>query len=360
MMPAFDDFGLAGEAEELRHGRARKYRRREHRSAGPCCASADREIAGRGRLADPAFSRGDGNDVLDARQPGRPALRGLRLGAQAPRGARGAAPARAVGRQADQRIGDARQAAHGHLGRGAYAAPWRAPRSDRWRSRTSPCRRRRGSRSTGPKRSGTGRWLAASRARALAALRTGRRARRTSGTRGRGARSRAFSSEVGTGSREENAMKQRAFSSEVGTGSREENAMKQRAFSSEVGTGSREENAMKQRAFSSEVGTGSREENAIKQRAGAFPLFGGNVELEQIRAPLHHRVGPSPIPRQAGSSGFSATARRAERSCASMKALACRARSCPSDHKLRHTPSMLESFGSTTADEKDSKAIGPS
>jgi hypothetical protein len=34
------------------------------------------------------------------------------------------------------------------------------------------------------------------------------------------------------------------------------------AFSSEVGTGSREENASKAEAFSSEVGTGSREENA--------------------------------------------------------------------------------------------------
>jgi hypothetical protein len=50
-----------------------------------------------------------------------------------------------------------------------------------------------------------------------------------------------------------------AFSSEVGTGSREENALRQ-AFSSEVGTGSREENALRQ-AFSNEVGTGSREEN---------------------------------------------------------------------------------------------------
>jgi hypothetical protein len=42
-----------------------------------------------------------------------------------------------------------------------------------------------------------------------------------------------------------------------------------RAFSSEVDTGSREENAIKQRsrAFSSEVDTGSREENAIKQRS---------------------------------------------------------------------------------------------
>jgi hypothetical protein len=39
-----------------------------------------------------------------------------------------------------------------------------------------------------------------------------------------------------------------------------------RAFSSEVDTGSREENAIQQRsrAFSSEVDTGSREENAIK------------------------------------------------------------------------------------------------
>jgi len=43
------------------------------------------------------------------------------------------------------------------------------------------------------------------------------------------------------------------------------------AFSSEVGTGPREENASKQkaRAFSSEVGTGSREENASKQKAEA-------------------------------------------------------------------------------------------
>jgi protein ImuB len=55
-----------------------------------------------------------------------------------------------------------------------------------------------------------------------------------------------------------------AFSSEVGTGSREENASEAiKAFSSEVGTGSREENASKAiKAFSSEVGTGSREENA--------------------------------------------------------------------------------------------------
>jgi hypothetical protein len=41
------------------------------------------------------------------------------------------------------------------------------------------------------------------------------------------------------------------------------------AFSSEVGTGSREENASEQGAFSSEVGTGSREENASEQGAGA-------------------------------------------------------------------------------------------
>jgi hypothetical protein len=45
-----------------------------------------------------------------------------------------------------------------------------------------------------------------------------------------------------------------------------------RAFSSEVATGSREENASKQktRAFSSEVATGSREENASKQKASAW------------------------------------------------------------------------------------------
>jgi hypothetical protein len=45
-----------------------------------------------------------------------------------------------------------------------------------------------------------------------------------------------------------------------------------RAFSSEVGTGSREENAtrIKRGAFSSEVGTGSREENAKKERESIF------------------------------------------------------------------------------------------
>jgi superfamily I DNA and/or RNA helicase len=44
-----------------------------------------------------------------------------------------------------------------------------------------------------------------------------------------------------------------------------------RAFSSEVDTGSREENASKQkmRAFSSEVDTGSREENASDQKISA-------------------------------------------------------------------------------------------
>jgi len=49
-----------------------------------------------------------------------------------------------------------------------------------------------------------------------------------------------------------------------------------RAFSREVDTGSREENASRQRdrAFSREVGTGSREENASKQRDRASPRFG--------------------------------------------------------------------------------------
>jgi hypothetical protein len=40
------------------------------------------------------------------------------------------------------------------------------------------------------------------------------------------------------------------------------------AFSSEVGAGSREENASKSIAFSSEVGAGSREENASKIESG--------------------------------------------------------------------------------------------
>jgi hypothetical protein len=39
-----------------------------------------------------------------------------------------------------------------------------------------------------------------------------------------------------------------------------------------VGTGSREENALKQ-AFSSEVGTGSREENALKQEIRALVVI---------------------------------------------------------------------------------------
>jgi hypothetical protein len=43
------------------------------------------------------------------------------------------------------------------------------------------------------------------------------------------------------------------------------------AFSSEVGTGSREENASKNMAFSSEAGAGSRAENASKQ--GTEPWF---------------------------------------------------------------------------------------
>jgi hypothetical protein len=53
-----------------------------------------------------------------------------------------------------------------------------------------------------------------------------------------------------------------------------------RAFSSEVGTGSREENAIKQRKKNfqakhvpakAEMGTGSREENATKQRKKHVP-----------------------------------------------------------------------------------------
>jgi hypothetical protein len=43
------------------------------------------------------------------------------------------------------------------------------------------------------------------------------------------------------------------------------------AFSSEVDTGSREENASKNMAFSSEAGAGSRAENASKQ--GTEPWF---------------------------------------------------------------------------------------
>jgi hypothetical protein len=57
---------------------------------------------------------------------------------------------------------------------------------------------------------------------------------------GGGEHTRAFSSEVGTGSRKENASKQKAFSSEslsrtgsgMGTGTRKENASKQQARSS--------------------------------------------------------------------------------------------------------------------------------
>jgi hypothetical protein len=75
----------------------------------------------------------------------------------------------------------------------------------------------------------------------------------------------------------------KASSSEVDTGSREENASKQkmRAFSSEVDTGSCEENASKQKigAFSSEVDTGSREENASKQKIRASVLIQSEPRL---------------------------------------------------------------------------------
>ena len=57
--------------------------------------------------------------------------------------------------------------------------------------------------------------------------------------------------------------------------SRRDSAGSGRAFSSEVDTGSREENASRQigEQFSSEVDTGSREENASKQIDGACPRF---------------------------------------------------------------------------------------
>ena len=73
-----------------------------------------------------------------------------------------------------------------------------------------------------------------------------------------------------------------------------------RAFSSEVGSGSREENASKEmtKAFSSEVGPGSREENALKnesknESAAADVtedgFLGGQLRLRQPRS--GHRAG---------------------------------------------------------------------
>jgi phosphoribosylformimino-5-aminoimidazole carboxamide ribonucleotide (ProFAR) isomerase len=82
----------------------------------------------------------------------------------------------------------------------------------------------------------------------------------------------AFSSEVDTGSREEKATDLKAFSSEVDTGSREEKASDLKAFSSEVDTGSREEKASDLKAFSSEVDTGSREEKASDLKAHDFDV----------------------------------------------------------------------------------------
>ena len=70
----------------------------------------------------------------------------------------------------------------------------------------------------------------------------------------------------------------KAFSSEVGTGSREENASKQTiAFSSEVGTGSLEENASKL-----EAAEGARRHAPGVSRPGMMPAFG--LKARQIMA----------------------------------------------------------------------------
>jgi hypothetical protein len=51
------------------------------------------------------------------------------------------------------------------------------------------------------------------------------------------------------------------------------------AFSSEVGPGSRQENASKRIAFSSEVGSGSRQENASKQKTPWFGFDGHGHDI---------------------------------------------------------------------------------
>jgi len=115
----------------------------------------------------------------------------------------------------------------------------------------------------------------------------------------------AFSSEVGTGSREENALIQRvrrAFRrGEIGT--------RGRAFSSEVGTGSRQENALIQRvrrvfpirnigtrcrAFSSEVGTASRQENRHFQTVRRACPIGNTHCLKEKAVAVLQRQSSTP------------------------------------------------------------------
>jgi hypothetical protein len=136
--------------------------------------------------------------------------------------------------------------------------------------------------------------------------------------------SKAFSSEVGTASRQENATTRKpfAFSSEVGTASRQENATTRKpfAFSSEVGTASRQDNATTRKpfAFSSEVGTASRQENATTRKPFAFsrlqpdrisldagPASGARVRMARspaIRVNLKRRRQPDGEARRLWSS----------------------------------------------------------